>query len=75
MAIMYRKRQGRELIGRPLRHTKHFVFRLVLDDISNISGFRSLAELHSFRLFKHKEIFLVVCIVSRWKCGVLLSPV
>ena len=27
---------------------------------------RDLAELHSFRLvyFKHKEIFLVVCIVS-----------
>ena len=29
-----------------------------------------LAELHSFRLvyFKHKEIVLVVCIVSRWHC-------
>ena len=35
-----------------------------------------LAELHSFRLvyFKHKEIFLVVFIVSRWSYGVLLCP-
>ena len=35
-----------------------------------------LAELHSFRLvyFKHKEIFLVFCIVSRWEYRVTQCP-
>ena len=36
-----------------------------------------LAELHSFRLvyFKHKEIFLVVCMVSQMKVRCITMPV
>ena len=49
---------------------------MVLLCLTFIIYYMDLAELHSFRLvyFKHKEIFLVVCIVTQMEVRCYLCP-